>query len=312
MQTVVVTGGTGLVGGALKRISEKYNYNWIFLSSKDCDLTSYEETYRCWSKLNPDVVIHLAANVGGLFKNMEQKVDMFETNMLINMNVVKVSHLVGVKKLVGCLSTCIFPDKTEYPIDETMLHSGPPHNSNDAYSYAKRMLDVLCQAYREQYGCNYVTIIPTNIYGPCDNYNLKNGHVVPALIHKCYLAKKDGKPFVVYGSGKPLRQFIYSDDLAKLLMWVVDNYDEPDPIILSPDESDEISIHDVAVAVAEQFNYIDQMVFDETYADGQFRKTASNKKLRSLMKYDFNFTDIKIGMEKSVKWFVDNYEIARK
>lgn len=312
MQTILVTGGTGLVGSALERISHNYGYNWIFLSSKDCDLTSYEETYNYWSKLKPDIVVHLAANVGGLFKNMEHKVDMFEINMLINMNVVKVSHLVGVKKLVGCLSTCIFPDAIDYPIDETMLHRGPPHHSNDAYSYAKRMLDVLCQAYREQYGCNYVTIIPTNIYGPYDNYNLKNGHVVPALIHKCYLAKKEGKSFVVLGSGKPLRQFIYSEDLAKLLIWVVQNYDESEPIILSPDESDEIPIREVAIAVAKQFNYVDYMVFDESYADGQYKKTASNKKLRSLLKNDFNFIDIQTGMEQSVKWFVDNYETARK
>ena len=171
MKTILVTGGSGLVGKAIKSISENYSYNFIFLSSKDCDLSDYEKTKLLFEKKKPNYVIHLAAYVGGLFKNMNFKVDMLEKNLLINYNVLKCCHDYKVEKVISCLSTCIFPDKTYYPIDETMLHDGPPHNSNDAYAYTKRMLEIHSKAYQEQYGDNFICVIPTNIYGPHDNYS---------------------------------------------------------------------------------------------------------------------------------------------
>jgi len=309
---VLVTGGTGLVGSALKSISGDYeNYTFFFLSSKDCDLTNYEKTLNLFERIRPKFVIHLAANVGGLFKNMNQKVQMYEVNTLINLNVLKCAHEVGVKKCVSCLSTCIFPDKTEYPIDETMLHNGAPHSSNDCYAYAKRMLEVHSKAYKEQYGDNFVCVIPTNIYGPVDNFSLEDGHVIPALIHKCYLAKERGEDFVVRGSGSPLRQFIYSTDLAKLMMWVLEKYEEDGSIILSVGEKDEVSIKDVAMEIGRSFDYKDRIVFDTTFSDGQYKKTADNHKLMNLIG-DFEFIGIEEGIKRSVEWFVENYEVCRK
>merc|ERR1712100_781148 len=131
-----------------------------------------------------------------------------------------------------------------------MLHSGPPHTSNEGYAYAKRMIDVLNRAYHEEYGCNFTSVIPTNIYGPHDNYNLEDSHVIPGPMHKIYNAKKNNEDFVVWGTGKPLRQFIYSRDLARLFLWVLRSYDEREPIILSVGEEDEVSIADVAYMVA--------------------------------------------------------------
>ena len=311
MKTILVTGGTGLVGSAIKTISSNYDYKFIFLSSTDCDLTSYSSTLYTFSTYNPDYVIHLAACVGGLFKNMTYKVDMYEKNILINMNVLKVCHEIKVKKLVSCLSTCIFPDKTTYPINESMLHDGPPHTSNDAYAYAKRMLEVQSRAYQEQYGDNFICIIPTNIYGPHDNFHLKDSHVIPALIHKCYLAEKENKPFVIAGSGTPLRQFIYSEDLAILILWTLENYHEKESIILSVPESDEKSINYVATCIAKEFNYENNMEFDTDKPDGQYKKTADNSKLMNLIK-SFNFTPIEEGIVKTVDWFVNNYNVCRK
>ena len=306
---VLVTGGTGLIGNAIQSIQNKYEYDFIYLSSSDCDLTDLKETIKLFNKIKPDYVIHLAANVGGLFKNMNHKVDMFEKNLLINYNVIKCCHDFKIKKLISCLSTCIFPNDTKYPINEYMLHNGAPHNSNDAYSYAKRMIEVHSKTYREQYNDNFVSIIPTNIYGEYDNFSLEDGHVIPALIHKCYLAKQNDKPFVVYGSGKPLRQFIYSIDLAKLILWVLENY-SGEPIILSPNENDEISIKDVAKLIANEFNY-NNIEFDISKSDGQYKKTADNTKLLNLYGY-FKFTPIEEGIKNSVNWFINNYEIARK
>ena len=308
---VLVTGSSGLVGSAIKNISPNYPYDFIFVSSRDADLTDYKQTWNLFNKHNPDYVIHLAACVGGLFKNMNYKVDMFEKNTLINFNVVKYSHTFKVKKLICCLSTCIFPDKTTYPINETMLHDGPPHSSNDAYAYAKRMLEIHCKTYQDQFDDNFICVIPTNIYGPNDNYNLEDGHVIPALTQRCYLAKKEGKPFRVLGSGTPLRQFIYSDDLAKLFMWTLENYNEKESLILSVGEKNEVAIKDVALEIAKSFNYEHMMEFDTRYSDGQYKKTADNSKLMNLIG-DFEFTRIDQGIRKNTDWFIKNFEDARK
>jgi GDP-L-fucose synthase len=308
---ILVTGGSGLVGHGLKQIINSYNHEFILLSSKDCDLTNLEETQEMFKLHRPDYVIHLAAYVGGLFKNMNFKVDMYEKNTLINYNVIKCSHDFGIKKLVSCLSTCIFPDKTTYPIDETMLHNGPPHISNDAYAYSKRMLEVHCRAYQEQFEDNFICVVPTNIYGENDNYNLENGHVIPALIHKCYMAKQNGEKFIVRGTGKPLRQFIYATDLAKLLMWVLEEYTEKSPIILSVGEKEEMSIYDITMLIAKEFNYEHMVEFDDSYSDGQFKKTADNKKLLNLCR-NFKFTTINDGIKTSVKWFIEHFDECRK
>lgn len=312
-EIVLITGGSGLVGQGIKSIESNYlnKYIFIYLSSSDCDLENYSNTLDYFKKTKPDYVIHLAAYVGGLFKNMNSKVDMLEKNILINLNVLKASHEIKVKKLIGCLSTCIFPDLTTYPINETMLHNGPPHFSNDAYAYAKRLLEIQCKAYREQYSDNFVCVIPTNIYGPYDNFNLDDAHVIPALIHKCWLAKKESKPFIIAGTGNPLRQFIYSEDLAKLIIWVLELYDSNESIILSVGESEEISIGNVAELIAKKFDYLDNISFDKSKSDGQYKKTADNSKLMNLID-NFKFTKIEDGINKTIDWFIKNYDNCRK
>lgn len=308
---ILVTGGTGLVGQAIQTIQYMYDkYTFIFIGSKDCDLTDLTETKQIFEKEHPDYVIHLAACVGGLFKNMKYKVDMYEKNILINHNVLKCCHDYNVKKVVSCLSTCIFPNETTFPINETMLHNGPPHNSNDAYAYAKRMLEIQSKAYQQQYDDNFICVIPTNIYGEHDNFSLEDGHVIPALIHKCHLAKKKQEKFVVCGSGKPLRQFIYSIDLARLIMWSLLDYNEKDSIILSVGEKDEVSIKQIAMEIAKQLNYEYMVEFDESYSDGQYKKTADNSKLIRLN--NFSFTKIEDGIKRTIEWFIKNYNECRK
>ncbi|CAO3635052.1 unnamed protein product [Cunninghamella echinulata] len=242
---------------------------------------------------------------------MKYKLDFLRDNLLINDNVLECSKQAGVKKVVSCLSTCIFPDKTTYPIDETMVHDGPPHESNFGYAYAKRMIDVQNHAYHDQFGCHFTSVIPTNVYGPHDNYNLEGSHVLPGLTHKCYLAKKNNTPFIVGGTGKPLRQFIYSRDLAKLFIWTLREYEEIDPIILSVGEEDEVTIKDVADAIVKAVGFEGEYSFDTTRADGQFKKTASNDKLKKYLP-DFKFTPFDVAVKESVDWFVENYETLRK
>ncbi|GMH83162.1 hypothetical protein TrVE_jg3744 [Triparma verrucosa] len=315
-KVVLVTGGSGLVGSAIKDFVENKGgraegEEWVFLSSKDGDLKDRPAVDAIFEKYKPTHVIHLAAKVGGLFANMKQKVEFYRENIAMNDNVMECSRIYKVDKLVSYLSTCIFPDNTTFPIDETMLHNGPPHSSNEGYAYAKRMVDTMNRAYKEEYGCNFTSIIPTNIYGPSDNFSIENGHVIPGLIHKCFIAKRDGTPFTIWGSGTPLRQFMYSLDLAELTVWVMREYHSADPIIISVDEEAEVSIKDVALAVVKAMKFEGEVVFDTDKADGQFKKTASNAKLRG-MRPDFQFVGIEEGLQKAVDWFVANYETCRK
>eukprot|EP01065_Artemidia_motanka_P051400 TRINITY_DN9066_c0_g1_i1.p1 TRINITY_DN9066_c0_g1~~TRINITY_DN9066_c0_g1_i1.p1 ORF type:complete len:322 (+),score=129.29 TRINITY_DN9066_c0_g1_i1:73-1038(+) len=310
----VVTGGSGLVGKAIEKVvsqEKREGEDWVFLSSKDADLLDAAATDALFAKLKPTHCIHLAAKVGGLFMNMKYKLDMWRDNMRINDNVMEACRKHDVKKLVSCLSTCVFPDKTTYPIDESMLHDGPPHTSNEGYAYAKRIIDVLNRCYHDQYGFKWTSVIPTNIYGPHDNYSLENGHVVPALIHKCYLAKQKGEPFPVFGSGKPLRQFIFSEDLARLMVWVAREYDEIDPIILSGGVEEEIPIREVVEHIVKAMDYKGEVAWDVSKADGQMKKTANNAKLRKYLP-DFKFTPFAEGVKQSCDWFCENFEKVRK
>lgn len=303
---ILITGASGLVGSAL--IPKLQNFPVYTPRSNQLNLLKYNELNNYLKENKINTIIHLAANVGGLFKNMNHKVEMLEDNLLMNFNVIKAAHQNKISKLISCLSTCIFPDDIQYPISEASLHNGPPHFSNDAYAYAKRMADIQSRAYKEQYNDNFISIIPTNIYGPKDNYNLENAHVIPALIHKCFLARKEKKKFIVKGSGKPLRQFIYSEDLAELIKWVYLYYDDINPIILAKEE--EYSIGDIARLIAKEFNYESHMEFDTSAADGQFKKTADTTKLQKFLKdhnINMKWTSLEDGIKKSVNSFIDLY-----
>jgi len=315
-----VTGGTGLVGKGIEhvintepegsRFGKRPGETWIFASSSEADLRDEEQTKKLFEKYKPTHVIHLAALVGGLFKNMKYKLTFLRDNLSINANLLEVAHERKTQKVISCLSTCVFPDKVTYPLDESKIHSGPPHESNFGYAHAKRMVDVQNHAYKEEFGDNFTSAIPTNVFGPHDNFDLEDSHVIPGLIHKCYLAKQNNTPFVVAGTGKPLRQFIYSIDLAKLFIWQLREYDDVEPVILSVGENEEVSIKQVADAIVRAVGFQGEYTFDTTRADGQFRKPASNAKLRGLIG-EFEFTPFDKALDDTVKWFVENYKSAR-
>jgi GDP-L-fucose synthase len=299
---ILVTGGNGLVG------SEFVGDRYFKPSSKIYDLRRTEDTNRLMLK-KFDGIIHCAAKVGGLGSNMTFKGNFFYDNIMMNTNVIEGARMSGVKNLVAFLSTCVFPDKVEYPLTESKIHLGPPHFSNDAYAYAKRMADIQIRAYKEQYGLNYKSVIPCNIYGPNDNYDIVNGHVLPALIHKCYLARENKTPLTIWGSGKPMREFIFSRDVAKLTEWVLHNYNESEPILLST--SEEISIIDVVNIVIELMNFKGEVIYDSSKPDGQFRKPSDNSKIKSYLP-DFKFTPLYDGLKETIEYFEKNYTIIRK
>lgn len=298
----LLTGANGLVGSSLP--------TQLNLSSKnDLDLRDRNRVFDYFSEHKPDAVIHAAAKVGGLGANMNFMSDFYSDNILINTNVLDAAQRNGVEQVVSFLSTCIFPDGMQYPLTEDMLHEGPPHASNFGYAYAKRMLEVQSKAISVQHGLGYSCVIPTNIYGPNDNFSLESGHVIPSLIHKCYLAEKYGTDFVVWGSGKPLREFIFSYDVGELVEMLMARYRTPYTVILSP--SEEVSIGHVAYIIAEAMGFKGKIVYDTTKSDGQFRKPTCNKKLQSLIP-DYEFTPLKEGIEFTVDWFKENYQTCRK
>jgi GDP-L-fucose synthase len=300
---ILVTGGYGLVG------SEFIKSNYIPLSSSESDLRNREQVDNIFNSIKFDGVIHCAGKVGGVGGNMNHKGKFFYDNIMINTNVIESARIHGIKNLVAFLSTCIFPNDVEYPLTESKIHMGPPHFSNDAYAYAKRMTDIQIRAYREEYGLNYKSVIPTNIYGPNDNYNLANGHVIPSLIHKCFLARENKTDFIIWGDGSPLREFIFSQDVAKLTEWVLENYEENEPIILST--SDEISIKDVVGIIVELMNFKGDVIFDKSKPNGQFRKPSDNSKIKSYLP-DFKFTPLYEGLKYTIDYFEKNYTILRK
>jgi GDP-L-fucose synthase len=300
---ILVTGGYGLVGSGFIKP------NFIPISSSESDLRIRGDVDNIFKTVKFDSVIHCAGKVGGLGGNMNNKGQFFYDNIMINTNVIESARVHGIKNLVAFLSTCIFPDKVEYPLTESKIHLGPPHFSNDAYAYAKRMADIQIRAYKEQYGLNYKSVIPTNIYGPNDNYDIVNGHVIPSLIHKCYLARENKTDFEIWGTGKPLREFIFSKDVAKLTEWVLDNYTESEPIILST--SEEISIKEIVGIIVELMNFKGNVTWNTDKPDGQFRKPSDNSKIKSYLP-DFKFTPLYDGLKETIEYFEKNYNIVRK
>jgi len=305
MAITLVTGADGLVGNALRKLNPP---STVFITHKEVDLTDFDKTRVIFQEIKPERIIHLAAAVGGIGGNMIHSGEYFRNNIMMNINVLESARLCGTRKLISFMSTCVFPDKCSYPLSEKDLHSGPPHPSNFGYAYAKRMLEVQSCAYRKEWGCDYIVAIPTNIYGPNDNWSLEDGHVLPSLIHRCFLAKQKGENLMVWGTGKPLREFVYSEDIAKLTLWALDHYSEDTPIIFSSGQ--EVSIGEVVRMIAHKMDFKGEIIFDVEKPDGQFRKPSDTAKMDKYLP-DFRFIPIEEGLEKTISWFIEKYPNIR-
>jgi GDP-L-fucose synthase len=315
---ILITGGSGLIGYALKDIvSQKYkninDYNFIFLSSKDGDLRKIEECNKLFDLYKPSKIIHLAARVGGLYENERNNYEMFFDNIKINMNIIECCKKYKIKDGIMCLSTCVYPKYVKYPIVEDYIHDGKPHESNYGYSYSKRSLEILVELYNEEIGANLKCITPTNIYGPNDNFHLEKSHVLPALIHKCYLSKLFDTPLIIKGSGKARRQFVYSYDVADLILRLLFvNNNKYNNYIISPNINSEISIKELVEIIRNSFDINEKNIkYDNSFSDGQIIKTVDNKRITELFP-NFQFIDLKMGILDTISWFVRNYDTCRK
>jgi GDP-L-fucose synthase len=289
---ILVTGGSGMVGQSLKKILPQAK----FVSSKDCDFSKRGDTIDFFNDIKPDIVIHAAARVGGIVANMSSPVEFFEDNIYINTNVCSASYKSGVKKFIGVLSTCIYPDNVEntlYPMKENLLFEGPPPKQNFSYAYAKRSLAVQIESYRNQYDMSdWCYIIPCNLYGENDKFDFQRSHFVSALIDKLHNAQNNS--IELLGTGKPLRQFMHSDDLARAIKEMVlgnifKDFNIATDEVLSVDQITNLAIKCL------NFDDINVNYSGNKIEDGNFRKDVSSDRFLSNFP-DFNFTRLSDGM----------------
>jgi len=285
----LVTGGTGMVGKHLQEILPDASY-----VGSQFDLRDWITVDSLLDKLKPDCIIHLAAKVGGIQENIEKPAEFFDDNILMNTNILKASHKHGVKKFIGILSTCIYPDVVEtYPMKEEDLFLGPPAKTNFSYGYAKRCLAVQIEAYNKQYNTEYNYLIPCNLYSELDNF--ENGikmHFITALLKKI---KDSDSTLNLLGTGKPLRQFMHAGDLAKVIKEVIDK-NITESFNVAPDYN--YSINEMAEMALNSVNKDCEIVYSKPELDGQYRKDVSSKKLKNILP-DFQFTNLEDGMKKT-------------
>ncbi len=278
---IFVAGHRGMVGSALMRRLQNDKAALLTTTRAECDLVN-QAAVQSWMKANkPDVIFLAAAKVGGILANSTYPAAFLYENLMIEANVIHAAHQVGVKKLVFLGSTCIYPKMAPQPIKEESLLTGPLEETNEWYAIAKIAGIKLCQAYAREYGDDFISAQPTNLYGPGDNYDLNGSHVVPALMRKAHLAKNLGaKEMVVWGSGTPLREFLHADDLADAAVHLAKNYSGPVPINIG--SGAEVSIRELAEMVCKVVGFKGQLVFDASKPDGTPRKLTDTTRLKAL------------------------------
>ncbi len=302
---ILITGGTGMVGSAFKHLETNHE---LVLVGSEYNLTSPFYTSKMLIDHKPDAIIHLAARVGGVKGNTDYVADFFHENILINTNLLNLAKEHNVPKVVSLLSTCIYPNEVIYPLTEDQIHAGEPHKSNFGYAYAKRMLEVHSRAIRQQYGLNYVTAVPNNLYGENDNFDLENGHVIPAIIRKIHESSISEASPEFWGTGRAVREFTYSRDIAKALIWMVENYSDPQPLNIG--NPGDISIYDLVIKIHEIMGVEYRATWDLSKPEGQFKKPSSNERFTKLNP-NFNYTDIASGLKNTVDWFLKEYPNVR-
>lgn len=306
---IYVAGHRGLVGSAIVRSLERSGYtNVIGRTHKELDLLNQQAVRDFFEKEKPEYVVLAAAKVGGINANNTSPADFAYENMQIQCNVIKCCHDYNVKKLLFLGSTCIYPRMAEQPIVEDALLTGPLEVTNEAYAIAKISGLEMCKFFKRQYGDNFISCMPTNLYGPHDNYELNGSHVLPAMIRKFHEAKiNNNKEVVLWGTGSPLREFLYVDDMADACVFLLENYDGEQHVNIGTGK--ELTIKELAETVKRIVGFEGEIVWDSSMPDGTPRKLTDVTKLHSL-----GFThkvDLEEGVEKAYQWFKENIADAR-
>ncbi len=305
---VYVSGHTGMVGSALCRKLAANNYN-VVKPSQRVDLTNQQAVKGLIAEMNPDWIFCAAARVGGIRANSTYPADFIYDNLMIESNVIRAAYENNTKKLLFLGSSCIYPRNCPQPIKEEYLLSDYLEPTNKPYAIAKIAGIVMAQSFNRQYGCNFISVMPSNLYGPNDNFDLKDSHVIPALLRKTHEAKVHDDPFVeIWGTGKPFREFLHVDDLADACLFLMENYDSPELINIG--FGSDQTVLELAVTIKEVVGYRGEIRFNVDMPDGTPRKLLDVSRLRSLgWKPSIS---LKEGLSQTYSWYVENERSARK
>lgn len=306
---IYVAGHRGLVGSAIVRSLTDAGFSNILTANRDeVDLRNQQQVDAWFAKNKPEYVFLVAGTVGGIWANSQRPGEFLYDNMMIHATVVHSSYVHGVKKLVYLGSSCIYPRLSNQPMKETELLTGPLEPTNEPYAIAKIAGIKLCQAYARQYGCNFVSGMPTNLYGPNDNFDLESSHVLPALMRKFHEAKQNGIEFIeVWGTGNAKREFLHADDLADACLFMLTNYQDIEHINIGT--GIEVSIRELAETLRDVIHPSAELRWDTSKPDGAPRKLLDVSKMTAAgWKHSISLRD---GIESTYKWFVDNYEHVR-
>lgn len=307
---IYVTGHSGMVGMALiKALKEQGYTNILTASHHDLDLINNEAVHAFFAEHKPEYVFHLAARVGGIFGNKTYPADFLYDNLMINTNVIHAAHENKVTKLINFGSVCIYPVLAQVPIKEEYVFTGKLEYTNEAYAMAKLTGLMYCKKLKEQYGDNFISVMPANLYGPNDNFHPQNAHVIPMLMERFHKAKIENQPeAIVWGTGKPTRDFLFSEDVADGLIHIMLNYDDVEHINLGPGY--ETTIMEMAQAVKDAVGYEGKLTFDTSKPDGTPRRYLDTTKMENLgWKAK---TDLKTGLAKMYEWYLANQDNLRK
>jgi len=279
---IYIAGHKGMVGSSIMRQLKKLGYdNIITRSSKELDLKNQAAVFSFFNEQKPDYVFLAAAKVGGIQANNTYRADFLYENLVIEANVIHASYLAKVKKLLFLGSSCIYPKMAPQPLKESYLLTGLLESTNEPYAIAKIAGIKLCESYRLQYGCNFISVMPTNLYGPNDNYDLNNSHVLPALLRKFHTAKVENQAFVeIWGSGTPMREFLHVDDLAEACLFLIEKYSDAELVNIGT--GSDVSIKELAMLIMKVAGYKGELRFNATKPDGTPRKLLDVSKLHAL------------------------------
>ena len=299
---VLVTGGAGFLGvRVVERLRKNGARETFAPRSREYNLVKNEDVLRLYERTKPDIVIHLAARVGGIGANRQNPGKFFYENLMMGAQLMEAGRLAGVSKFVAVGTICAYPKFTPVPFKEDDLWNGYPEETNAPYGLAKKMLLVQAQAYRQQYGFNAIYLLPVNLYGPGDNFDLETSHVIPALIRKCLEAIRESKDYIVlWGTGSPTREFLYVDDAAEAIVLATDRYESPAPVNIG--SSTEISIKDLALLIARLTGFTGRIVFDSSYPDGQPRRVLDTSRAAQYFGFRAS-TSLQDGIRKTIDWF---------
>ena len=299
---MVVTGGGGFLGSYVVERLKVHGAEQVLVPTRaEYDLRDLDQVERMYADMRPDVVIHLAAVVGGIGANRERPGEFFYDNLIMGAQLMEVGRKRHLEKFVAIGTVCAYPKVTPIPFKETDLWNGYPEETNAPYGLAKKMLLVQAQAYRQQYGFKAIYLLPVNLYGPRDNFDPQGSHVIPALIKKCVEARDSGaKEIVVWGDGSPTREFLYVEDAAEGIVLASERYDKPDPVNLG--SAFEISIKDLVTLIAEVTGFTGKITWDTSQPNGQPRRKLDTSRAER----EFGFrsrTDFREGLERTVRWY---------